>query len=578
MSKKHKNKPAYQAPQSVPATAKPVLIAKAPPPVRPEPVEGHTAFAPSAEKAHPKTINYNPDVLTCLANLSNDEVFTPPELANKMLDLLPADLWHNPSATFLDPVTKSGVFLREIAKRLNAGLAAQMPDVQQRINHIFTQQIFGIAITELTGLLARRSVYCAKHANSALSICTAFDDAQGNIQFNRTPHRWVGAKGSEGNGKCSFCGASEAVYARDDALENHAYAFIHTDTPQDIFGADMKFDVIIGNPPYQLSDGGGTGDSAKPIYHLFIEQAIKLKPAYLSMIVPSRWMKGGKGLNEFRDAMINDTKISYIFDYENAHECFQGINLDGGVCYFLRNEKYAGEVNYHFKSINGDINHSKRFLKSNLSEKIIRDFRQLSILEKVAASNEQKFSEIVSSRKPYGISTDLFNDPKKYGYQKIPSKAFENGVKIFGVYGNKGGAKRIVGFIDKKLIENKKTDDYKLFHSYAYTTTATVPPEIIFGLPGEICTETFLKIGSFKKEYFAINCLSYIKTKFFRALLSYNRIQKNLSKSTFDLIPLQDFSEPWTDEKLYAKYGLTPEEIAFIESMIRPMNLTTELQ
>ena len=275
---------------------------------------------------------YNPDVLSCLANLSNDEVFTPPEVANSMLDMLPQELFSDPNTKFLDPACKSGVFLREIAKRLLTGLEPILPDLQQRIDHIFHHQLYGIAITELTSLLSRRGVYCSKYPNSVYSV-SRFDDAEGNIRYKRIPHRWK-------NGKCVFCGAAQSQYDRDEMLETHAYELIHTTKPEDIF--KMKFDVIISNPPYQLSTGG-SGVQAIPIYNRFINQAKKLLPRYISMIVPARWYAGGFGLDAFRDEMLHDQAIRQIHDYPEASDCFSGVQIKGGVCYFLWDRDHKGD-------------------------------------------------------------------------------------------------------------------------------------------------------------------------------------------------------------------------------------------
>jgi site-specific DNA-methyltransferase (adenine-specific) len=318
-------------------------------------------------------ISYNPDVLSCLANLSSDEVFTPPTLANQMLDMLPPDIFKNKDTKFLDPVCKSGVFLREIAKRLIEGLETEIPDQQKRINHIFKNQLFGIGITELTSLLSRRSVYCSKTANGKYSICDEFEDEQGNIIYKQINHTWK-------NGKCKFCGASQEVYDRENALETHAYQFIHTNKPEEIFKG-MKFDVIIGNPPYQLSDAGeSTG--ASPIYHHFIEQAKKLNPRFLSMVIPSRWFAGGKGLDNFRESMLNDHRISKLVDYPIASEVFPGIKLIGGVCFFLwereRDESLPCSVTTRMNGVEDTMN---RYL--NEFDIFVRFNKAIPILEKV---------------------------------------------------------------------------------------------------------------------------------------------------------------------------------------------------
>jgi site-specific DNA-methyltransferase (adenine-specific) len=346
--------------------------------------------------------NYNPDVLSCLANLSNDEVFTPPHLANQILDLLPNDLWTNKNAKFLDPVTKSGVFLREIAKRLMLGLENQIPDKQERSNHIYKNQLFGIAITELTSLLSRRSLYCTKTANGKYSVCETFEKPEGNIKFDNIKHTWH-------NDKCTFCGANRAEYDRGDTLESYAYQFIHSKNPEKIF--NMKFDVIIGNPPYQLSDGGH-GRSASPIYHKFVEQAKKLNPRYLTMIIPARWYAGGKGLDDFRKEMLDDKHIRKLVDFENSNDVFPGVDVAGGICYFLRDRENSGlceVINY----INNEEVKSERFL--NEFEIFIRHSQAVPIIRKVNKIEKSKhqLNQVVSASKPFGIRGH--HNPSKSG-------------------------------------------------------------------------------------------------------------------------------------------------------------------
>lgn len=493
--------------------------------------------------------NYNPDVLTCLANLSNDEVFTPPVVVNRMLDLLPAELWRNPDARFLDPVSKTGVFLREIAKRLMEGLSERIPDRQQRADHIFTRQLFGLAITELTALLSRRSVYCSKQANGPYSVCTAFHDADGNIRFRSTEHTWQ-------NGRCRYCGASREVYDRDDTLESHAYEFIHTENPETIF-PDMKFDVIIGNPPYQLSDGGN-GASASPLYHRFVRQAQKLKPRYLTMIIPSRWFGGGKGLDDFRREMLNDNHIRVLVDYENASDCFPGVDIAGGVCYFLWDRDNPGlcdVVNIR----NNETIHSVRAL--NEFDTFIRHDRAASIVRKVCAFGEPMMSNMVSSSKPFGLRT--FVRPQESGDILL---RWQNG---------EGPYRRDEITVGRELI-----DKWKVITSYVGYDHAGNPgkdgkrrvfSKIDILPPGTICTETYLVVGSFDTKQEAKNLVAYMKTLFFRFLIAQCMYSHHITKEAYRLVPIQDFSQSWTDEKLYAKYGITDEEIKFIESMVRPM-------
>lgn len=494
--------------------------------------------------------NYNPDVLTCLANLSSDEVFTPPQLVNRILDMLPIDLWSDEKITFLDPGCKSGVFLREIVKRLDKGLEKQIPNRQKRLNHIFKKQLFGLAITELTALLSRRSVYCSKTANGKYSVCEAFDMPQGNIRLGRVEHTWE-------NGRCVSCGASKDQYDRGNELESHAYQFIHNESPEEVF--NVKFDVIVSNPPYQLGSDGGTRDI--PIYNKFVDQAKKLNPRFLSMIIPSRWMAGGLGLSEFRHTMLEDRRIRKLVDYERMDQVFPGVDFEGGVCFFLWDRDNEGDC--AVTTISGDDAIGPVTRKLNEYDIFVRDIRALKILKKVLSVGEASITEMLSVDKEFGWTSN---------FTGFHEKQRPNDVALH--YNRKG--KRLIGWIDRKAVDKSAhlIDTWKVMVPQAYGERGTRPatvlgPSFIAGSPS-VCTQTYLffYVGS-KKAASSVN--SYLRTRFFRFLVSLRKITQHATRSTYTWVPQQAWDRTWTDEVLYKKYGLTKDDIAFIESRIRPM-------
>lgn len=496
--------------------------------------------------------SYNPDVLTCLANLSNDEVFTPPSIANAMLDQLPVELWSDPNATFLDPVSKSGVFLREIAKRLMDGLESQIPDTQERINHIYSKQVFGISITELTALLTRRSLYCSKYANGKYSIVTNFSDENGNVDFTRVEHKWF-------NDKCVFCGANQSEYDRSDELETHAYKFIHTNKPEEIY--NMQFDVIIGNPPYQLSTGG-SGVQATPLYNKFVLQAKKLNPRYLTMIIPARWYSGGFGLDSFRDEMLKDSRLRRIVDYPEATDAFTGVQIKGGVMYFLWDRDHKGDVEVSTFRNDRIVSTETRPILEHGANTFVRYNEAVDVLRKVWEHKEPTMESLVSSQKPFGFSTTFKGREKKITDNDVI------------VYGSKG-----LGYVSVMEITSNKDliDKHKVFIAAAGSGSDKFP-HVILGKPfvpplHSASTETYVAIGPFNSAEEAEHVKNYVSTRFFRFLVMLLKPTQHALRKVYSYVPVQDFTEEWTDEKLYAKYGITPEEVEFIESLIRPMEL-----
>ncbi|OAE01055.1 Eco57I restriction-modification methylase domain-containing protein [Arthrobacter sp. OY3WO11] len=525
---------------------------------------------------------HNPDVLTCIANLSNDEVFTPPEMANRMLDSVAtawakanggAELWADPTATFLDPFTKSGVFLREIARRMIDGLAPSIPDLNERVDHVLTRQIYGIAITELTGYLARRSVYCSKHANGPHSVARSSTTESGNIWFQRTEHTWGGGKrefrsdpltGDEiaiyTQRKCTYCGANEEEYGRGAELETHAYALIHTNNVKartaELFGEDMQFDVIIGNPPYQLSDGGH-GSSAAPIYQMFVEKALELDPRFAVFVTPSRWFAGGKGLDEYRKKMLGDRRIRSIVDYPKLYEAFPGVKIRGGVSYFLWDRDHDGPCTIQ-TMWDGQPIGEPVVRDLDAYDVLVRRNEAVPILEKIQAKHEPTLDARVSSQKPFGLRTFVHGQETRQG--------IKDPVQLFG--------SRKVTWVDRPDIpvNDGWIDEWKVLMTRVQGTSAAVETKFlskpIVAGPGTACTESYLVAGHFGSETEANQYALYLRTRFVRFLVSLRKSTQDAPRNVYAFVPDVPLDREWSDALLYERYGLTVEEIAFIESQV----------
>lgn len=513
----------------------------------------------------------NPDILTSIANLSNDEVFTPPDIANQMLDLVEqswahnhdgSNIWSDPQVTFIDPFTKSGVFLREVTKRLVNGLEDVFPDLQQRVDHVLSNQVFGIAITELTALLARRSLYCSKWANGPHSISTLLGSQEGRIWFERTEHTWK-------NGRCSFCGAARGAVDRGPDLETHAYDFIHTSDihgrMNEIFGEEMQFDVVIGNPPYQLQSDGGTRDI--PIYQHFVEQAKRLQPRILSMVIPSRWMASGLGLSSFRETMLSDRRLKALVDYPVANEVFPNVEVKAGVCYFLWEFDYAGPC--AVRTIREGVESGPVDRRLDDYDIFVRDSKAVPILEKVLRKGEEPINSILAVDKEFGWTSNFseFHDEQDDG--DIPLHFVRKGV-------------RSVGFVSRGQVTKSEhlIDKWKVLVPKSGSDGGQKIPNVVLGKPliaasPSVCTQSFLFFIA-NSENEAISIQSYYCSRFFRFLVSLRKITQDATHSTYSWVPMQAWDRVWTDDELFAKYQLSESEIAYVEQMIKPMEIPVD--
>lgn len=535
-----------------------------------------------------------PDILNTLSSLSTDEVITPLRVVGPMLDGLSTawaaehdgnSIWANEAVTFLDPATKSGVYLREIAGRLIAAHEPYVDEVarQERVDHVLTRQVFGIGITQLTALLARRTVYCSKDASGPFSVSGAFQEHAGNIWFERTGHTWTGGSPRRfvhptddtetlEYPSCKYCPANRISYARGDVLETHAYAFTHnndnnpTELIRRLFGGDMHFDVIIGNPPYQLGDSGGdaVGGFAMPIYQKFVEAAKKLEPRYLTMITPTRWVAGGRNMAEFRAEMLSDHRIRSLVDYADSRHVFPSTaDIAGGVSYFLWDAAYDGPCEVVNATANERSEPVARYL--NEWDVLIRNNRAVSIAHKVEKhAGTKNLGTRVSPIQPFSLRTDYRGRTSSAG-MKFPVKLYQ-----------RGGT----SFIERRDVprNHEWIDEWKVFLSRAASEHGgqadknglkRVFSKIIVAEPGTACTETYLVANRFGTEEEARNFADYLRTRFVRFLVSLRTNTQDLYSDRFSFAPDLPMDQPWTDEQLYAKYGLTDDEVEYIESTIK---------
>ena len=494
------------------------------------------------------------DILEVISNLSNDEVFTPPKVVNAVLDLLPAEVWTDPELRWLDPGTKTGVFLREVTRRLMVGLEEAISDDTKRLEHILKNMVFGIAITELTSLMARRSLYCSKDASGEESL-VAMPTSAGHVWFERPQHSF------NDQGRCQECGASDSQLERGENRENYAYGFIHEAARKSIEKEiGMNFDVIVGNPPYQMDSDGGT--RTMPLYQLFVDQAKELNPRYIAMITPSRWMAGGLGLDEFRKSMLGDDRVRKIVDFPNASEVFPGVEIKGGVGYFLWDRDTRGLCDV--AQVRGEVVVGPESRRLNEYDVLVRDARALAILEKVLKAGGSAMTEIVATNNEFGIGTNFSGFHASRGVGRV---------KLHLV---RGGA-RAEAWIDKADIPRgqDQLSEWKVLIPKSGSDGGQRLPDVVLGRPQVVkppccSTQTFVYVRA-ESEAEARSIESYVRTRFLRFLISLRKISQHAPRQTYLWAPQQSWDREWTDQALYSKYRITQEEQEYIAEMVKEM-------
>lgn len=479
-----------------------------------------------------------------------------------MLDVLPDEVWGKTNYLWLDPFCKSGIFLREIAARLLEGLSDQIPNFEERRIHIYRDMLWGTSITEMTGMISRRSLYYSRNAGGPTSV-VQFENPEGNVPFIRADHAFAETADGAEPGSCRHCRAPFTLERGVDR-ENYAYSFIHGAYPTEEM-KDMKFDVIVGNPPYQIAAEGTT--RTMPTYQYFVERAVDLEPKYIVMITPSRWFTGGLGLDEFRGRMIADRRLSAIVDNPKLFDCFPGVEIKGGVSYFLWDRDHDGDCEFSTR-VDGRITSTVTRDLRNGTGVVLRDNQAAEIVGRVRGQSSRSMAELVQPRLAFGerFRTNFRGSVESGDSDSIP--IVFNGGHGYVAANEIERSRDLIG--KWKVLIPKAGDGHGREESF-------VLGEPIALAPGSICTETYFVTGAFDSRTEAKNYAYYLATKFVRFLVLQRKATQDIRPEVFNFVPMLDMARAWTDADLYDFFSLTETERAYIERTIKPRTVNLSL-